>query len=179
MSRVDVNIDIKNLKSVQDLFRELPKGVKKINTWQKFWRLNTKPFIEAAQRNAPVSKKDHKFKFKSGEKTIRSGTLKESIGYFSTAKRRRGWLGGYVGPRVKGRFKDERAGFYGSFVEYGDEVMHFGNANNYAGKKFMYPAFMSEKNSVLQNSMRDAQKIFLRETKRWAKRTKQFGIFGR
>ena len=57
--------------------------------------------------------------------------------------------------------------------------MHFGNANNYAGKKFMYPAFMSEKNSVLQNSMRDGEKIFLRETKRWAKRTKQFGLLGR
>ena len=177
MARVDINI--KNLQSIKDLFNELPKGVKKVNTWQKFWRLNTKPFVEAAQRNAPVSKKDHKFKFKSGEKTIRSGTLKKSIGYFSTRKRRNDWLGGYVGPRVKERFKDENAGFYGSFVEYGDEVMHFGNANNYAGKKFMKPAFDSEKNTVLSNSMRDAQVIFVRETKRWAKRTKQFGILGR
>lgn len=179
MARNTVNIDVGNLKSIKQLFEGLPKGVKKQNTWQKFWRLNTKPFVRAAQKNAPVSKKDHKFKFKSGEKTIRSGTLKKSIGYFSTTKRRQRWLGGYVGPRVKGRFKDENAGFYGSFVEYGDEVMHFGQANNYAGKKFMLPAFNSEKNNVLQKSMKDAHTIFVRETKRWAKRTKQFGLLGR
>lgn len=177
MTRVEIKIA--NYKSIIDLFNNLPKGVKKQNTWQKFWRLNTKPFVEAAQENAPISAKDHEFSFKSGKKTIKSGTLKKSIGYFSTAKRRKNWLGGYVGPRVKGRFKDQNAGFYGSFVEYGDEVMHFGNANNYSGKKFMQPAFNSEKNNVLQKSMVDAEKIFARETKRWAKRTKQFGILGR
>jgi hypothetical protein len=179
MGSARVDIKIGNYKSIADLFKGLPKGVKKQNTWQKFWRLNTKPFIEAAQKNAPVSKAPHKFKFKGGEKTIESGTLRNSIGYFSTRKRRKNWLGGYVGPRVKGRFKNENAGFYGAFVEYGDEVMHFGQANDYAGKKFMLPAFESKKNMVLQNSMRDAEKIFLRETKRWAKRTKQFGILGR
>ena len=179
MGTARLDIKFANIKTVEELFRNLPKGVKKMNTWQKFWRLNTKPFVTAAQEMAPISKKDHKFKFKSGEKTIQSGTLKKSIGYFSTRKRRTNWLGGYVGPRVKGRFKDNKAGFYGSFVEYGDEVMHFGNANNYAGKKFMKPAFDSKKTQVLNSSMKDAVKIFDRETKRWAKRTKQFGILGR
>mgnify|MGYP003328290233 CR=1 FL=1 len=37
----------------------------------------------------------------------------------------------------------------------------------------------TSKTQVLNSSMKDAVKIFDRETKRWAKRTKQFGILGR
>jgi hypothetical protein len=174
-----VNIKIANEKSIVELFEGLADGVNKSATWQKFWRLNVKPFIKAAQNKAPISKiGDHKYEFKGGVQNIKAGTLKKSIGYFTT-KSRRNRLGGYVGPRVKGRFKDANGGWYGNFVEYGNEVRHFGRANRYAGKEFMKPAFEENKQQVLSNSKKDAVKIFEREVKRWAKRTEQFGILGR
>jgi HK97 gp10 family phage protein len=179
MATNTVNIKIANQQSIVELFEGLEKGVNKTNTWQKFWRLNVKPFIRAAQAKAPESKiGDHTFKFQSGKKTIKKGTLKKSIGYFTTSTRRKA-LGGYVGPRVKRQFKDEKGGWYGNFVEWGSEVRHFGRMNKYAGKKFMQPAFEQEKHTVLNNSMNDAVKIFEREAKRWAKRTKTHGIWGR
>lgn len=178
---MSVNIKIANEKSIVELFEGLEQGINKTNTWQKFWRLNVKPFISSAQNKAPVSKiGDHTFNFKgAGKKTIKEGTLKESIGYFTTRNRKKNWMGGFVGPRVKGRFRDEKGGWYGNFVEYGDEVRHFGRANNYAGKEFMRPAFEENKQRVLANSKKDAIIIFEKEVKRWAKRTEKFGIFGR
>ena len=180
MSENSVRVKIANQQSIVELFDGLAKGVNKTNTWQKFWRLNVKPFIEAAQRKVPVSSEPHQFDFASkGEMTIQPGTLKKSIGYFTTRIRKKEWLGGYVGPRVKGRFKNDKGGWYGNFVEYGNEVKHFGRANRYAGKKYMEPAFNEQKTTVLANSMRDAVKIFEKEAKRWAKRTEQYGILGR
>jgi hypothetical protein len=174
-----VNIKIANEQSIAELFDGLAKGVKKSATWQKFWKLNVKPFIRAAQDKAPISKiGDHVYNFSQGRQIIQAGTLSDSIGYFTT-KSRRGRLGGYVGPRVKGRFKDASGGWYGNFVEYGDEVRHFGRANRYAGKEFMKPAFEENKQQVLANAKTDAVKIFEREAKRWAKRTEKFGILGR
>tara|TARA_R110000824_G_scaffold80166_4_gene201821 strand:- start:1493 stop:2029 length:537 start_codon:yes stop_codon:yes gene_type:complete len=178
---MSVNIKIANAKSVVELFQGLEKGINKTNTWQKFWKLNVKPFIKSAQDKAPKSKiGDHEFDFKSlGKQTIEAGTLKKSIGYFTTKSRKNNWLGGYVGPRVKGRFNDESGGWYGHFVEYGKDVRHFGRANRYAGKEFMKPAFEEKKSQVLASATEDAVKIFEREVKRWAKRTKQYGTLGR
>ena len=62
-----VNIKIANEKSIVELFEGLADGVNKSATWQKFWRLNVKPFIKAAQNKAPISKiGDHKYEFTGG-----------------------------------------------------------------------------------------------------------------
>ena len=96
---------------------QLPKQVKKNSIWQKFWRKNSKPFIDAAKSNlngltGQQNQKDKK----------RTEQLKRSIGYFTTRASRK-YLGGFVGPRVKGRFKSkDKSGYYGAWIEYGSEV---------------------------------------------------------
>ena len=72
--------------------------VKKNSIWQKFWRKNSKPFIDAAKSNLNSSTGQQNQKDKK-----RTEQLKRSIGYFTTRASRR-YLGGYVGPRVKGAF---------------------------------------------------------------------------
>ena len=79
------DIEIKGLKELQQMFESLPKQVNQKAIWQRFWRLNSKPFIQAAKNNVPQ----------------KEGRLKRSIGYFTTRASRK-FHGGYVGPRVKG-----------------------------------------------------------------------------
>ena len=41
------DIEVKGLKEIQQMFESLPKQVNQKAIWQKFWRLNSKPFINA------------------------------------------------------------------------------------------------------------------------------------
>lgn len=175
---MDVTMKVQGIKEIEKLFSELPRGIKQPTTWRKFWKKNTEPMRQAAEDLAPIADKNHIRKSKSGDKVIARGTLKNSIQFFTTRKTRK-YLGGYIGPRVKGVFKGARSGFYGPFVEYGGQVKHWGKANSYEGKKFMEPAFKSKKSTVISSGYKDAEEIFAKETKRWAKRTEKYGVLGR
>ena len=93
------NITVLGTKELNDLFMQLPKQVKKNSIWQKFWKKNSKPFIDGAKSNlngltGQQNQKDVK----------RTEQLKRSIGYFTTRASKK-YI--FVGPRVKGRFKSK------------------------------------------------------------------------
>ena len=176
---IKVGFDKQNLKVINDMFKQLPKQVAQHKVWIKFWRHNSKPLQKAAKQNA--------------EAIGGTGQLARSIGFFTT-KASREFMGGYVGPRVKGAYgkmdlQDKsgkelkgkkmytKSGFYGAFVEYGGEVMHWGKATS-KNQPFMKKAWASAHKQVLMNGMRDAATIFQRALKIHERRLKKYGRFG-
>tara|TARA_R100000655_G_scaffold87238_1_gene127391 strand:+ start:6578 stop:7105 length:528 start_codon:yes stop_codon:yes gene_type:complete len=170
-----VTMSIKGLKEIDQLFRTFPKQVSQDKIWAKFWKETTKPLVKAAKQQAPVSSKDHKYP-REKNLTIKSGTLKESIQFFRT-KASKEYMGGYIGPRVKGKFKKEKGGFYGAFVEYGDEVNHYGKFKS-KSNPFMKRAWNSTHLIVLQKGMVDAEKVFDKMMKAHERRLKKYGRLG-
>ena len=151
--------EIKGNKELMEFMKRLPKQLNNPKNLTKIFRENSKPLIDKAQALAPK----------------RSGQLAKSIGFFTTkASRRVG--GGYVGPRVKGKFRSmDNTGFYGAFVEYGGEVMFGGRGHGKEGNQaFMRPAYEQTKNAMMGNLLRDSRKMMLRE----AKRLRKFGTLG-
>lgn len=170
---VSIEINKQNLIDINLMFKQLPKQVSEYKTWTKFWRYNTKPLIKAAQENA--------------DKLGGTGQLGKSIGFFQT-KASKEYLGGYVGPRVRGVFakRDEslkgkkqytRSGFYGAFVEYGETTKFYGRGTG-ENQPFMKNAFDSKKGITIQNGMKDAEKIFDRALKIHTRRLKKYGTLG-
>jgi len=175
MARSVVTMDVKGLKEIEAMFRQVPKQVKQYSIWMKFWRLNSKPLVKAAQDQAPIAKKSHLSPRENTE--VPKGTLKKSIGFFTT-KTSKKYLGAYVGPRVKGAFsKYGKSGWYGAFVEYGSEVMHYGK---FKGKNqpYMQRGWDMANKIVLANGMKDAEKIFARVMKSHEKRMQKYGKLG-
>ena len=159
--------DVKGGKELQDLFKTLPSKLNNPSLFNKFFRQNSKPLIKEARANLGKQKAD------------KTGRLKRSIGYFTTRSSRK-YLGGFVGPRVKGSFKSKgKSGFYGAWIEYGDEVMFGGKAPMKKAKKYFEPAFQTTKGIMLKNTFKDAEKVIARTVKSYAKRTEKYGIFGR
>lgn len=177
---ITVEINKAQLKSIAQMFDQVPKQVKKYSIWKKFWRENTKPLIKAAQGNAPTSKKPHsspRGNTATSSVVVFPGALKKSIGFFTT-KDSKDYLGGYVGPRVKGAFsKYGKSGWYGAFVEYGDEVMHYGKFKGKANR-YMHRGWKQGHRSVFKNGMKDAEKIFGRVMKSHEKRMAKYGRLG-
>jgi len=161
------NFKIEGVKELSDLFAQLPKTLNNDKMFNKFFRENSKPLIKEARANLVKEKAD------------KTGRLKRSIGYFTT-RRSRKFLGGFVGPKVKGAFKTKsKSGFYGAWIEYGDEVMFGGRGPMKRAKKYFEPAFQSTKGIMLKNTFKDAEKVIERSVKSYARRTQKFGIFGR
>tara|TARA_Y100000593_G_C4239322_1_gene301273 strand:- start:375 stop:857 length:483 start_codon:yes stop_codon:yes gene_type:complete len=155
------NIDIKGLKELNQMFQQLPKQINKDKIWLKFWRENSKPALKAARANVPK----------------KTGVLEKSIQFFTT-KASKKFKGGYVGPRVKGAFRKKgKSGFYGAWVEYGSEVK-FGGKGFGKDQPFMKPAWNQTKTQMLNNSMKDAEKVMARAIKSHEKRLKKYGKFG-
>ena len=169
---VKSNITVLGTKELNNLFMQLPKQVTKNSIWQRFWRKNSKPFIEAAKSNlngltGQQNQKDVK----------RTEQLSRSIGYFTTRASRK-YLGGFVGPRVKGRFKSkDKSGYYGAWVEYGSEVK-FGGRGYGTDQPFIKPAWPSAYLKVTQNSMKDAEFVMAKAIKSHEKRLQKYGKFG-
>ncbi len=160
---VKVEVDKNNLRDIDLMFQQLPKQVDKNKVWVKFWRENSKPLINAAKQNA--------------QKLGASGRLAKSVGFFTT-KASRKYNGGYVGPRVKGAFRSkEKSGFYGAWVEYGGSVK-FGGKGFGKDQPWMSDAWDSAHRQVLNNGMKDAEKIFARALKIHERRLKKYGTFG-
>ena len=100
--------------------------------------MGCKPLFK--QNSKPLIQKSKVIRFLQ-----RTGQLKRSIGFFTTKSSRR-YNGGYVGPRVKGAFakRDKtykgsnkkkiytKSGFYGAWLEYGNEVMFGGRGTGKA-----------------------------------------------
>jgi hypothetical protein len=166
------NVTVLGTKELNDLFMQLPKQVKKNSIWQKFWRKNSKPFIDAAKSNLNgLTGQQNETNKKRTER------LKRSIGYFTT-KASRKYLGGFVGPRVKGRFKSKgKSGYYGAWVEYGSEVK-FGGRGYGTDQPFIKPAWQSSYLKVTQNSMKDAEFVMAKAIKSHEKRLQKYGKFG-
>ena len=161
------NFKIEGVKELSDLFAQLPKTLNNDKMFNKFFRENSKPLIKEARANLVKEKAD------------KTGRLKRSIGYFTT-RRSRKFLGGFVGPKVKGAFKSKsKSGFYGAWIEYGDEVMFGGRGPMKRAKKYFEPAYESTKKIIEKNTVQDAEKVIARTVKSYAKRTEKYGIFGR
>ena len=162
-----VTFKMEGLKELQDLFAQLPKTLNNDKMFNKFFRENSKPLIKEARANLVKEKAD------------KTGRLKRSIGYFTT-RRSRKFLGGFVGPKVKGAFKTKsKSGYYGAWIEYGDEVMFGGRGPMKRAKKYFEPAYQSTKKIIEKNTVQDAEKVIARTVKSYAKRTEKYGIFGR
>tara|TARA_R100001143_G_C3333349_1_gene120548 strand:+ start:564 stop:1064 length:501 start_codon:yes stop_codon:yes gene_type:complete len=160
---VSIEINKQNLIDINLMFKQLPKQVDQNKVWVKFWRESTKPLVKAAQENA--------------EALEGTGQLAKSVGFFTT-KASRKYNGGYVGPKVKGAFKSkEKSGYYGAWVEYGGEV-NFGGKGTGSNQTWMADAFNAKKNIVLENGMKDAEKIFDRALKIHERRLKKYGTLG-
>ncbi len=175
--RQNNSLEVLGLHELQQMFRDLPKQLSDDKIWNAFWKENSKPLVDKAQSLAPK----------------KTGQLANSIGYFRTRASRRGH-GGYVGPRVKGRFakrdKDykganrkkiySKSGFYGAWIEYGGEVMFGGNAPAKKGNQaFMQPAYQQTKGIMVSNSVKDGGNIMGKLIKSHTNRTKKYGVLGR
>ena len=177
-------IEVFGVKEIQDMFAKLPKQIKngEGKAWNKFWKETSKPMQRQAQINA------------NGINSSKKGTgqLSRSIGFFTTRASRKA-MGGYIGPRVKGRFAkkaDEneyrgnnkkkmysKSGFYGAWVEMGSEVK-FGGKGFGSDQPFMQPAFDSTKNIVNLNARKDANRVMEKLIKSHMKRTEKYGHLG-
>tara|TARA_R100000664_G_scaffold31914_1_gene46072 strand:+ start:2730 stop:3224 length:495 start_codon:yes stop_codon:yes gene_type:complete len=157
------DIEVKGIKEIQQMFESLPKQVSEKAVWQRFWRKNTKPMLKIAKNNV---KQD-------------TGQLKKSLGFFTTKKSRK-FLGGYIGPRVKGAYRSkDKTGFYGAFIEYGGDVKFWGKGPAKVGDQpYMRPAWNEGKGIVLNNSMKDAIDIMAKAIKTHEARLNKYGKFG-
>tara|TARA_R100000664_G_C2712431_1_gene108740 strand:- start:341 stop:868 length:528 start_codon:yes stop_codon:yes gene_type:complete len=170
-----VTLKVQGIKEIEQMFKEVPKQVNQDSIWAKFWRLNSKPLVKAAQQYAPIAKEDIPYP-PNPSLTIKRGTLRDSIGFFRT-KASKNFHGGYVGPRVKGKYKKEKGGFFGAWVEYGDEVMHYGKFKGKANP-FMHKAWKAAHKIVLENGFKDSEIIFKRVIKSHERRLKKYGRLG-
>jgi hypothetical protein len=152
---------IEGAKEIAEMFGDLPKQIKQYNLWKALWRKVAKDALEEAKNRVP---KD-------------TGRLRDSIAFFTTRKTKN-FMGLYLGPRVKGAFHTkEKSGFYGPFIEYGDEVMFYGKGRGKA-QKFMQPAWDNNKVAMTKNAFREAIDIAAKAIKRHERRLKKYGTLG-
>jgi len=179
-------IKLQGAKEIEQMFGDLPKQIKQYNLWKALWRKIGKPAESKAKSLAPKlgdSKKSSPLTVVRGvvyppnhSKRIAKGTLKKSIGFFTT-RDSKNHLGIYLGPKVKGKFKKNKGGYYGAWLEYGNEVMHFGKYKSRA-TKFMEPAWNQNKVKMTSNAFKEATKIAASAIKRHEKRMKKYGTLG-
>ena len=154
-------LQLQGAKEIADMFGDLPKQIKQYNLWKALWRKIAKPALNEAKNRVPK----------------KTGQLKNSIGFFTTRKTKN-FMGLYLGPRVKRTFRSkEKSGFYGAFIEYGDEVMFFGKGQGKA-QKYMKPAWDGNKMGMTQNAFKEATKIAASAIKRHEKRLQKYGTLG-
>ena len=157
------------VKELEHMFKDLPKKMSNARKWNTLWREIGKPLIKDAKARAD------EISFNSPRGT---GRLGKSIKYFTT-KRSRKYLGGMIGPRVKGAFASiEKSGFYGAWVEYGGTT-NFGNKGVGENQPFMKPAYEFTKDEMNRNARISTLKTVEKLMKSYLKRTQKFGILGR
>tara|TARA_R110001606_G_scaffold68796_4_gene157136 strand:- start:6611 stop:7183 length:573 start_codon:yes stop_codon:yes gene_type:complete len=176
------DIQVHGLKELDTLIKSLQKGINQDNVWRSVWKKVGKPALMEAQSKAPVSDKKipyppsvkkRLFRDNKVGKYIMPGTLKNSIGFFRTPSSK-DYNGIYLGPRVKGRFKKEKGGYFGAWVEYGSDIKFFGKHFGKKDQPFMRDAFENNKVQMLTNTFKHGQKIVDQYIKRYVKRTSTF-----
>tara|TARA_R110001592_G_scaffold341668_1_gene630983 strand:- start:371 stop:985 length:615 start_codon:yes stop_codon:yes gene_type:complete len=182
-----LTVELGGLKEIEQMFKQLPKQINKTRIWGRFWKKNSAPLVEAAKAQAPTADRDIPYPpaYKKWKKSnprkgkkykgmmIEKGTLKESIIFYRTRAAKEA-NGGYVGPRVKGKYKQNKGGYFGAWVEYGHKLRH----KNTKGDPFMQRAWRQKSQSVLSSGFKDAEDIFVKAVKTHEKRLKKFGSWG-
>ena len=174
------DIKVQGFRELSNLIRKLDKNINKDNVWKSIWKKVGKPAQADAQSAAPRAKrkipyppsiKRSLFKKTKVGKYIYPGTLQESIGFFRT-KSSKDYNGMYLGPRVKGKFRQEKGGYFGAWVEYGGSVKFFGE---HIGKDqpFMALAFKMNKVQMLSNTFKEGEKVVNTYIKRFINKTKK------
>ena len=107
---------------------------------------------------------------------ITKGTLKKSITFFTT-RDSKDHLGLYLGPKVKGAYAKNKGGYYGAWLEWGNEVMHFGKYSSRA-TKFMQPAWDRNRIKMTTTAFSKAGDIAAKAIKRHETRMKKYGTLG-
>ena len=157
----EATFKIQGAKEIAQMFGDLPKQIKQYNLWKALWRKIAKGALNDAKSRVPK----------------KTGRLKNSIGFFTTRKTKN-FMGLYLGPRVKGAYRTkEKSGFYGAFIEYGDEVMFFGKGVGKA-QKYMQPAWDNNKMKMTTEAFKEATKIAASAIKRHENRLKKYGTLG-
>ena len=152
---------ILGVKELDKMFKQLPKQIKQAKIWTKLWRNVSKPLVKQAKSNVPS----------------KTGQLKKSIAFYQGKKSRKN-MGGFVGYRTKGAYaKGGKTGFYGPFVEYGDEVMFWGKGTGKA-QKIMTPAWNATKNQMNKDMIKEAIKAMATLIKSHEKRLQKYEKFG-
>lgn len=169
------DIKVEGLKELRDLIIDLPKSINKYSVWKTIWKKIGKPALITAQAEAPVSKKDIPYP-PNKSLTIQRGTLKKSIGYFTTRSSKK-YLGMYLGPRVKGKFQKNKGGYYGAWVEYGGEVRFFGEHTG-RDNRFMEKAWKRNEVSMLTNLFKEGKKIIDKRWGAYTRRVQKLGTLG-
>ena len=176
-----VSVEAKGIKEIMQMFNGLPKRVNKDAVWGRFWKKVTKPMLTAAANEAPLL--DPGTTGRVGVSyppdkslTISRGTLKKSVKFYRTrASKDKHVHGAYIGPRVKGKFKKNKGGYYGAWVEYGHR-----NRDGSMSKpnNWMERAFMQTSGVVLEKGFTDAEKIFIKAVAADVRRMKKYGALG-
>ena len=177
-----ITVSIEGLKEIDQMFRELPKQVDQDKLWGKFWEVTTVPLLRAAKRNAPLLDPGKTGRIgvaypPDTSKTIGRGTLRNSIIFYRTpASKKDDIHGAYIGPRVKGKYKKNKGGYFGAWVEYGHKMKHKGGMT--AANPFMKKAFMEKSQTVLATGFKDAEDIFTKALLTHKKRLDKYGTYG-
>ena len=174
-STQNVGVEVMGLKEIEKMFQQLPKQVSQEAIWTQFWRDVSKPLVKAAQEEAPIADRDIPYPA-NPSLTIKKETLKNSIGFFTT-KAARKQFGGYVGPRVKGRFSKNKGGYFGAWIEFGDQVEFFGKYTGRA-QPYMADAWERAHRTVMLGGMKSAEKVFVRAVKSHERRLQKYGSLG-
>tara|TARA_R110000803_G_scaffold174709_1_gene237322 strand:- start:56 stop:583 length:528 start_codon:yes stop_codon:yes gene_type:complete len=168
-----VTVEAKGLKEIDKMFRELPKDVNSALIWGRFWKKVSKPLKQAAEKNAPLLDTGETGRIgvaypADPKLTIGRGTLKRSVKFYRTsASRKKDVHGAYIGPRVKGKFKKNKGGYFGAWVEYGHK-----NRDGSMSKPnpWMAKAFTEKSGTVLTNGFKEATDIFVKAVKSYEKK---------
>ena len=179
-------IKLMGAKEINDMFKDLPKQIKQYTVWKALWREVGKQAKADAKSLAPklgdsgnasqltqargvVYPPDH-------SKRIAKGTLKKSITFFTT-RDSKNHLGLYLGPRVKHAYGKNKGGYYGAWLEFGNETMFFGK---YKGKatKFMEPAWRQNRIKMTTTAFSKAGNVVAKAIKRHETRMRKFGTLG-
>ena len=167
-----VTVEKDNIRAIMAMFDGLPKRVSKDAVWGRFWKKVTVPMLNAAIAEAPEADKDVVYP-PDKSLTIARGTLKKSLKFYRTkASKQKDVHGAYIGPRVKGKFKKNKGGYYGSWVEYGHRNRDGGMSKP---NPFMQRAWNQKNKAVLENGFSDAEKIFIKAVQADLRRMKKWG----
>lgn len=182
-------VETDGIREITQMFNDLPKKVNKDLVWGRFWKKVSVPLLNAAIDEAPlldpgttgrvgVSYNRTKKEKADGSKTltIARGTLKESLIFFRTkASKQKGVHGAYIGPSVKGKYKRNKGGFYGAWVEYGHRNR---DGSMSKANPFMQRAWNRAHKLVLSDGFSEAEKIFIKANRAHVNRLKKRGRWG-